>query len=205
MNGSEQSVAAAEYSGLVHGPSAVFPRGGLWMLAIGYAVVCLVLVLLVRDPLAVNLLYVVGLGSSTAALVVIFSRAKSRAFAADDGGIWLGVSKEGVAARRVRVGWDQIRELRISAYPHGSVLQILLNSGACPPGTPRLIAGLARSMASLLLWYVPLGFRRARPGLLTVLPDPPRYRVPLAQVTPDELRTALAALAPASVAIVTTT
>ncbi len=48
---------------------------------------------------------------------------------------------------------------------------------------------------------LPLGIRMARPELLTVLPDPPRYRVPLAKVTPDELRSALSGLAPATLAI----
>jgi hypothetical protein len=119
------------------------------------------------------------------------------------GGIWLGVSKDTAQARRVRVEWHQVRQLTISADPHGSVLQILLNSAARPNGTRQQIAVLAHSIASLLLYFVPLGFRKARPGLLTVLPDPPRYRVPLAQVTPEQLGAALSAVAPASVPIVT--
>jgi hypothetical protein len=47
--GSEQTAAAGDYSALVRGASAVYPRGGIWMLFAGYAAACLVLVLLVKD------------------------------------------------------------------------------------------------------------------------------------------------------------
>jgi hypothetical protein len=50
---------------------------------------------------------------------------------------------------------------------------------------------------------LPSGIRRAKPELLTVLPDSPRYQVPLARVTPDELKSALSALAPSALLIQT--
>jgi hypothetical protein len=190
VDGSEQTAAAGDYSALVRGASAVYPRGGIWMLFAGYAAACLVLVLLVKDPLAINLFYLVGMGAAVAVVTVVFSRARSRAFAADQGGVWLGKN----TARPLRLGWEQIRQLTISSDPRGAVLQILLSSGAHP-------TGIAQQLASLALLFVPFGLRRARPGLLTVLPDPPRYRVPLSEVTPEELRSALAALAPAAVPI----
>lgn len=192
MDGSQQSATEAGYLGLVRGPSAIFPRGGTWTFGLGYVVACLGLILLVKDPLSVNLAYVVGLGSAAATVIMLFRNAKVPAFAADEGGIWLGRKN---TARAVRLQWEQIRQLEVTSDPHGSTLQILLGSGVRPTGIGRQLG----SLALLYVWW--LGISRATPELLTVLPDPPRYRVPLAQVTPQELRTALAALVPATVPI----
>lgn len=192
MDGTEQSAATAGYSALVRGPSAVFPRGTLWVLCFGYAVAYVILVVLVKEPLSINLIYLAGFIGSAIALSLVFGRAKYRAFAADDAGIWLGKN----TTRPLRLKWEQVRQLKISPYPHGAVLEILLSSGHRPTGRTQQILSLA-------LLYVPFGIRRARPGLLTVLPDPPRYRVPLTQVTPEELRSALSALAPAAFPIET--
>jgi hypothetical protein len=192
VDGSDPSAAAARYSALVRGPSATFPRGGLWLFPVWYAVMYVALLFETRQRLWFNLVMLAALGAAAAAVVVILAKTQSLAFAADDGGIWLG--KNNRAARPLRVGWEQVRQLTISSYQHGSILQVLLNSGATP--TTR-----GRQIASLALVSLPLGIRRARPGLLTVLPDPPRYRVPLARVTPEELRSALSGLAPATLPI----
>jgi hypothetical protein len=190
VDGSNQLAATGDYSALVRGPAAVLPRGGIWMIYAGEAVAYVAVVLLGKYSLAINLMYLVAMGAAVATVFVVFRRARYRAFAADQSGVWLGKS----SARPLRLGWEQIRQLRISSDPHGAVLQILLNPGARPTGT-------GRQLASLTLMFVPFGFGRARPGLLTVLPDPPRYRVPLAQVTPEELRSALSGLAPATLPI----
>lgn len=192
MGASQEPVTAAGYLGLVRGPSTVFPRGGLWTIGLGYVVACLAMILLVKDPLSVNLLYVVGLGSAAATVIIFFRNVKVPAFAADEGGIWLGNKN---TARGVRLEWEQIRQLKVTSDPRGSTLQILLGSGARPTGMGRQIG----SLALLYVWW--LGISRVTPELLTVLPDPPRYQVPLAEVTPEELRAALAALAPAALPI----
>ena len=186
MDSSDAPADPAEYSAMVRGPSAIFPRGAIWSYWIAYAAAALTLVLLVRDPLSVNLLETLGLAVPAVAMTVIFSRAKVPAFAADDGGIWLCKR----SARPLRLEWRHIRQLTISSSPDGAILQILLDPGVRPTGKLQQITSLA-------LPFVSLGTRRGRPGLLTVLPDPPRYRVPLAQVTPEELRSALSVLAPA--------
>jgi hypothetical protein len=152
----------------------------------------LILLVAAGFPLWMNLVTLVFFGAAAFYAVRRFTRGTCRAFAADDGGIWLG--KESAPASPQRLGWQQIHQLTISSYPHGSMLEILL-----APGTPA--PGRLRQMASLALLSQPLGIRKARPELVTVLPDPPRYRVPLADVTPDELRAALSALAPAALPI----
>jgi hypothetical protein len=192
VDGSGQAAATAGYSALVRGPSPSFPRGGVWMFCLWYAVIYLCLLAFAKDPLWFNLVALLVFGAAAAYLTTRFLKASSRAFAADQGGIWLG--KKTATSRPLRLEWDQIRQLTISSYPHGAILQVILGSGA--PAT-----GGRRQLASLALMSLPLGIRRARPELLTVLPDPPRYRVPLAKVTPDDLRSALSALAPATVGI----
>ena len=190
VHGSEQAAATAGYSAPVRGPSPSFPRGGVWMFCVWYAV--LYLCLFPWLPLWYDLVVLAVFSATAVYMIMAFTKAGWRAFAADDGGIWLG--KNNVPDRRVRLEWEQIRQLSISAYPHGSILQVLVDSGTPTTGRRDRIVNLA-------LMLLPLGVRRARPELLTVLPDPPRYRVPLAKVTPDELRSALSGLVPATLAI----
>jgi len=194
MGESERAVTAARYSALVRGPSASFPRGGVWIFPVIYSVMYLILLVAAGFPLWMNIVTLVFFGASAVYAVRRFTRGTTRAFAADDRGIWLG--KKTAQAGPLRLGWEQIRQLTISSYPHGSMLEILLASGTPAPG--RL-----RQAASLALLSQPLGIRKVRPELVTVLPDPPRYRVPLADVTPDELGAALSALAPAVLPIET--
>jgi hypothetical protein len=193
VHGSEQAAAAtAGYSALVRGPSPAFPRGGVWMFSVWYAGMYLCLLLVAGFSLWYNLVVLAAFSAAAAFMTRSVTKASHRAFAADHGGIWLGKNTAG--ARRVRLEWQQVRQLSISSHPHGSVLQILVNSGIPATGRRERIVNLA-------LVLLPLGIRRARPELLTVLLDPPRYRVPLAKVTPDELRSALSGLAPATLAI----
>jgi hypothetical protein len=164
------------------------------MFGIWYAVMYLILLVEGGLSLWLNLVTAVAFGAAAAYVILRFTRGTARAFAADRGGIWLG--KTTATASPQRLGWEHIHQLTISSYPRGSMLQVLLASGT--PATGRL-----RQLASLALMSMPLGVRRTRPELLIVLPDPPRYRVPLADVTPDELRSALSALAPATLPIET--
>jgi hypothetical protein len=145
-----------------------------------------------RDPSWFNLVVLAAFAVADIVVTVVFIQATYAAFVADHGGIWLG--KKTATRSPQRLSWEQIRQLTISSYPHGSMLQVMLDSGA--HATSRL-----QQMASLALMALPLGVRKTTPGLLTLLPDPPRYRVPLARVTPDELRSALSALAPAALPI----
>jgi hypothetical protein len=170
----------------------MFPRGGIWMFGVWYVVMYLILVLFAVHSLWFTLVALAVFGFAAAFMITTYGKARVPAFAADGGGIWLGVRN---TSRGVRLEWAHVRRIRISAYPHGSILQILLDPGARPTGWGQQIAALA------LLGLVPMGFRRARPGLLTVLPDPPRYRVQLAQVTPGEVRSGLSALAPVALPI----
>ncbi len=115
MHSSEQPLATAGYSALVRGPSPSFPRGGVWMFCVWYAVgyLCLFPWL----PLWYDLVVLAVFSAAAAYMIMVFTKANSRAFAADYGGIWLG--KNNVPDRRVRLEWEQIRQLSISPCPHG--------------------------------------------------------------------------------------
>jgi hypothetical protein len=191
---SEPVATAMEYSALVRGPSASFPRGGVWLFGVWYAGMYLCLLAVAGFSLWENLVVLALFAAAAGGTIIWFNRGTSRAFAADDSGIWLG--KQTAMSVRQRLSWEQIRQLTISAQPHGSMLQVLLVSGVP-------VTGRFRQAASLALMVLPLGIRRTKPELLTVLPDPPRYQVPLARVTPSELKSALSALAPSAVLIET--
>lgn len=191
MDSSEQSALSAEYSALVRGPSAILPRGGIGVYASGWAVGYLAIVLLVPESVVFLLVVLAGIVVQLAALAIISGRANVGAFTADASGIWLG--RKG-RVRGVRLEWAHIHQLLISRHPRGSMLQVVLSSGVRPASWFRPVADLALMLATM-------GARRPTPALLTVYPDPPRYRVPLAQVTPEELRSALAALAPTALPI----
>jgi len=192
VDDSKQAEPVVRYSALVRGPSSTFPRGGLWVFGFWYVVIYVVLWLEDGHQLWFRLVVLVALAAAWTGVTMLLSRAMFPAFAADADGIWLG--KQAVRRSPERIGWEQVRQLTISSSPHGSVLQVLL--GVDAPATSRL-----RQAASLALMAVPFGLRRTRPALLTVLPNPPRYRVPLARVTPAELAAALSAQAPATVPI----
>lgn len=192
VNDSQHAATAGGYSALVRGPSASFPRGGVWMFSFWYAVIYLAWFLEDRHPPWFDPVVLAAFAGADITVVIVFTRATNRAFTADRGGIWLG--KKTATKNPQRLVWEQIRQLTISSYPHGSMLQVVLDSNA--RATSRL-----RQLASLALMSLPLGIRRTTPGLLTLLPDPPRYRVPLARVTSEELKSALSGLAPATLPI----
>ena len=164
----------------------------MWIISLWYAVMYLGWLLEGRHPLRFNLVVLAAFAGADIVVTIWLIRATYPAFTADHGGIWLG--KKTATKSPQRLSWEQVRHLTISSYPHGSMLQVILDSGAA--ATSRV-----RQMAGLVLMSLPLGVRRTTPGLLTLLPDPPRYRVPLARVTPDELRSVLSALAPATLPI----
>jgi hypothetical protein len=182
----------ASYSGLVRGPSAVYPRGGIWMFSIWYAAMYVVL-LFAASPSAAFAVVAFALFAGAAATITwLLSRASYRSLQADARGIRLGPP-----AKAREVPWAEVRQLRISADKDGALLEVLLDQSAEVPRR-----GLARKIGELAYFSLPfVGARNCTPEILIPLPDPPRYRVPLASVTPEALRSALAALAPDTVPI----
>jgi hypothetical protein len=190
-----EHAAALNFSVWVQGPVAFFLRGGLWLFGFWYLGIYLVLLFAAGFSLVVNLVVLVIFVLTAMFVISRFRRASSPAFTADDGGISLGLRTARAVGRR-QLSWTEISQLTISAQPYGSMLSVRLNPGTPPTSPLRQLATLARVT---LLFQV----NRVQPELLNVLPGPPRHQVPLARVAPGDLRSALSALAPASLPIET--
>lgn len=96
----------------------------------------------------------------------------------------------------MHLAWPDVAQLRMLPRHYGVLLEITLSPAARivrRPAPPRRALQL---LGSLL---IPVGYGRGRPALTTPVGNPPRYRVRILDVTPPELRAALAAVQPGSV------
>jgi hypothetical protein len=191
------------YAALVRGPSAVFPRGYLWLIPLWY----LVLVGLARYKGRLPSWYALcALGATFLALltvIAVLATLRSNAFVADESGILLGL--RGAAQRRFgrrrrqrQLAWYEVSQLRIAARPYGARLVIFLPAGS-PTGNGRLIWRIVAAVMTVLL---PPACLFRSPGLLRPRSAPVRYRVPLYDVRPEQLQLALAPFTPPNVPIV---
>ena len=191
------------YAALVRGPSAVFPRGYLWLILLWY----LVLVGLARYKGRLPSWYALcALGATFLALltvIAVLATLRSNAFVADESGILLGLRgaaqrRTGRRRRQKHLAWYEVGQLRIAARPYGARLVIFLPAGS-PAGNGHLIWRIAAAVVTVL--FPPACLFRS-PGLLRPRSDPVRYRVPLYDVTPEQLQLALAPFTPPNVPIV---
>jgi hypothetical protein len=190
-----QHAEAMKFSGWVRGTAGLFPRGGVWLFGVWYLGIYLVLLFAAGFSLVVNLGVLVVFALAATFVITRFRKVSSRSFAVDADGISLGARTAPAVGRR-QLGWADIRQLTISARPYGVMLSVLVD-----PATPATSS--LRQLMTLVRVAVLFQVRRVQPELLNVLPDPPRYQVPLARVTPGELSSALSALAPAGLPIET--
>ena len=190
------------YAALVRGPSAVFPRGYLWLIPLWY----LVLVALAYEKGQLPSWYeVCCIGPVFLVLLIVMAvlaTLRSNAFVADDSGILLGL--RGAAQRRIgrrrrqkHLAWHEVSQLKIVYRPYGARLDIVM-----APGSPAGNGHLAwRIIAAVLTVLLPPACMFRSPSLLRPRSDPVRYRVPLHDVRPEQLQFALAPLSPSHVAI----
>jgi hypothetical protein len=190
------------YAALVRGPSAVFPRGYLWLIPLWY----LVLVAVVYEKGQLPSWYqVCCIGPVFLALLIVMAvlaTLRSNAFVADESGILLGL--RGAAQRRIgrrrrqkHLAWSDVSQLKIVHRPYGARLDIVMTSGT-PTGNGHLVW---RIIAAVLTVLIPPACMFRCPSLLRPRSDPVRYRVPLHDVRPEQLQLALAPLSPPNVAI----
>jgi len=191
------------YPALVRGPSAVFPRGYLWLIPL-WAVV---LFALAYDKGQLPSWYeVVCIGPALLAVLIVLAvlaTLRSNAFVADESGILLGL--RGAAQRRIgrrrrqkHLAWYEVSQLKIAYRPYGARLDIFMAVGSAT-GNGRAIW---RIIAAVLTVLLPPACMFRSPGLLRPRSGPVRYRVPLYDVRPEQLQFALAPLIPPNVAIV---
>jgi hypothetical protein len=190
------------YAALVRGSSAIFPRGYLWLIPVWYAAIAVLFEIKGKPPswYAVSILAATLLAVLT--LLTVLTTVRSNAFVADGSGVWLGL--RGGARRRfgprrrqyAYLPWSDVWQVRIAAKFYGARLDIVLPAGSAGWRHP-----VREFIAAVVTLVLPVSYLFRSPGLLLPRHDPPRYRIPLYDVTPEELRLALAPLVPPTVAI----
>ncbi len=188
----------------VIGPSAILPRGYLWMTPIWFIVVVAALVVS-PWPIWFRLTAVVGLLASVVVFVIAISSITTHAFIADDEGVRLGLPassrRRGRRRRDVRyLPWRQIERIRLAPRAYGTRVELILG-----PNASLALRGFkhnpARRVVRWLLLLIPFWYLLRPTALTTPLDGPPRYRVNLRGVSVDDLRSRLRAVAPPDVTV----
>jgi hypothetical protein len=188
------------YAALVRGPSAIFPRGYLWLIPVWFVVIAVLLEVKGKPPSWYTPYALAALMLAMITLIAVLLTMRSNAFVADDSGIWLGLRagarrRFGPRRRRHRyLPWAEVQQIRIAGRPYGARLDIV--ASVADRGNV-----IGRVVAAGLTLVLPVSCLLRSPGLLRPRSNPPRYRIPLYDVTPEELRLALAPLAPPTVLI----
>jgi hypothetical protein len=181
------------YSALVRGPSPVLPRGSVRLIVIFYVIIAGVIIGVADFPVRYAAVFLLIIALAAGGTTWLRATSCARAFAADADGIVLG--RDTADAPRKEVPWKDIQGLRISPTRHGALLEVLLS-----PAAPVSVPGLLQNVA---LMAIPGGVTRRpyTPALLAPLGSPPRYRIPLTGVSPEQLRFALGSLGPPTMQI----
>jgi hypothetical protein len=179
------------YTAVVRAAELAFPRGGRWMFFVYFAVGYVVLVWAGRISGLFAVLALLACAFAAGTSTWAFSRGGGRKFEAD---------ADGITVAERKLSWSDIAQLRITRMRDGARLEVLLT-----PAAPVSYRGPLRQAADLLImgYYPFFRHRRTWPAILAPRPDPPRYVIPLLQVTPAELGSALAQVAPGTPIVVT--
>lgn len=189
------------YIALVRGSSAIFPRGYLWLIPVWYAVAAAAMEIKGQMPSWYCDFALGALLLATLTLVAVLSTLRSNAFLADESGIWLGLRagarRRGRRRRQNRLlPWPEVMRIRIASRRYGARLEIFL-----PDGTDSGRGHAAwRAVAAVVTLLIPLAYLFRMPGILRARSGL-RYRIPLYDVTPEQLRLGLAPMVPPGVAI----
>ena len=201
------------YTALVRGSSAIFPRGYLWLIPLWFAVIAAAIKVKGRaplwyqpmvwyEPIAVGALLLAAL-----TLITVLSTIRNNAFLVDHSGIWLGLRggarrRFGPRRRRNRqVQWSEVERLKIVFRRYGARIDIFLPAPS-PSSRGRAIWRVtATSLAAGLTVLIPLAYLFRSPAILRPHRNPHRYRIPLYDVSPEELRLALVPLVPPNLPI----
>lgn len=189
----------------VAGPSTILPRGYLWLAPLWYAAVVAGLAVSRWPPIWFRLTAAGGLLLALLTLVGVLGTITTRAFAADQNGVRLGLPtttrRRGRQRRNVRdLPWRQIERVRIAPRRGGARVEFVLSSHASLAVRGEQHSPISRAWRAVLL-LIPFWYLLRPTGLVSPLDGPPRYQVPLHGATVDQLRHDLRTLAPAEVGI----
>jgi len=202
--GITEAAVENRYAALVRGPSVIFPRGYLWLIPVWYAALAALMEFKGQPPSWYGPIAVGALLLAAFTLLTVLSTVRNNAFLAEEDGIWLGL--RGGARRRFarrrrdcrQLPWPELQQLKIARRHYGARLDVVLLPG-CAPNQGRIVW---RAVAALLTLLVPAVYLFRSPGLLRPGAHSLRYRIPLYDVTPEQLRLALEPLAPPTLPIV---
>jgi hypothetical protein len=191
------------YAALVRGPSAIFPRGYLWLIPLWFAAIAALAYVKGKLPLWYAVCALPAATLAVLTLIAVLATLRSNAFQVDESGILLGL--RGAARRRfgrrrranTYLAWHEVQQLRIVNRPYGARLDIFLRIGSVSLRGPMVW----RIAAACLTVLLPPACLFRYPGLLHPRSDPLRFRVPLYEVTPEQLQLALVPFAPPNVPI----
>jgi hypothetical protein len=189
----------------VIGPSAILPRGYLWLAPIWYLIVAGVLALSRWPPLWFRLSAAAGLFLSMIIFVLVLNSVTTHAFTATEEGIDLGLPvfsrRRGRRRRDVRhLSWRHIERVRLAPRAHGARLDLILSPNASL-ALRGFRHGPLRRLGRSVLLLIPFWYLLRPTALTSPLDGPPRYQVNVRGVTVDELRHQLRAFAPPDVTI----
>jgi hypothetical protein len=200
--GITEAAVENRYAALVRGPSAIFPRGYLWVIPLWYAALVVLADVKDKPPSWYGLIALAATAMAVVTLLAVLLTVRSNAFAVDEDGVLLGL--RGAARRRFgrrrrqkHLGWHEIGQLRIVSRPYGARLDIFLPAGAAS-GRGHLVWRITAAVATVLL---PPACLFRSPGLLRPAADPLRFRIPLYEVKPEQLRLALLPFMPPNVPV----
>jgi len=189
----------------VIGPSAILPRGYLWLAPIWYLLVAGALALGRWPPLWFRLTAAGGLLLAMVVFVFVLNSITTYAFRATQEGIDLGLpvfsQRRGRQRRNVRhLPWRCIERVRLAPRAYGTRLDLILSPNASLALRGFRHGPLRRFVRSVLL-LIPFWYLLRPTALTSPLAGPPRYQVNMRGVSVDELRHQLRAFAPPDVTI----
>jgi hypothetical protein len=189
----------------VIGPSAILPRGYLWLAPVWYLLAATALALSPWPPMWFRLTAAVGLFTAMLVFVLVLSSITTHAFTATGDGIDLGLPAFSRRRGRRRRGvmhlpWRYIDRVRIAKRGYGARVELILspNASLAQRGFRH---GSLRRAAGWIMLLIPFWYLLRPTALTSPLDGPPRYQVNLRGVTVDELRLRLRAVAPPEVAV----
>lgn len=189
----------------VIGPSAILPRGYLWVTPIWYLVLAAALALSPWPPVWFRLTSAAGLLGAMIVFILVVNSITTHAFAVNAEGIDLGLPsfsrRRGRRRRDVRhVPWRQIERIRMAQRPYGARVEVILSQDASL-ALRGYRHGPARRAVRWILLLIPFWYMLRPTALTSPLDGPPRYQANVRGITVDELRQRLRAFAPPDVAI----
>jgi hypothetical protein len=189
----------------VIGPSAILPRGYLWLAPIWYVAIAAALAITPWPPIWFRLAAAAGLLGALLVFVLVVNSITTRAFAANAEGIDLGLpsfsKRRGRRRRDVKhLPWHQIERIRIAQRPYGARVEMILSQDASL-ALRGFRHGPARRAVRWVLLLIPFWYLLRPTALTSPLDGPPRYQANVRGITVDDLRHHLRAFAPPDVAI----